>query len=178
MVPERRRRCEDWPAMERSVMPLWSPRSQLPAGGSPHKADIESDEIDRRTRHGSPTSSPPIVISTCSARKAFSRRPKEGSSCFAIAMAPSSLAYQGITCARICRSSLKRGVSRPWPHVLFRVDPEIANARGIKLAKPNWRFMKTAHPKAGRSAAYEEVLTVARANGWKIAIIDAEKPIG
>jgi len=89
--------------------------------------------------------------------------------------APSSLAYQGITCGKDLPKLLNAAFPAPGLTFYFRVDPEIAMRR--VSSRNQLEIYEKLHIQKQVSAAYEEVLTVARANGWKIAIIDAEKPI-
>ena len=89
--------------------------------------------------------------------------------------APSSLAYQGITCGEELPKLLNASFPAPGLTLYFKVDPDIAMQR--VGSRNQLEIYEKLHIQKQVSAAYEKVMRAAEANGWKIAEIDAEQPI-
>ena len=89
--------------------------------------------------------------------------------------APSSLAYQGITCGMELPRLLNAAFPAPGLTLFFRVDPD--TAMGRVSSRNQLEIYEKLHIQKQVSAAYEEILAAAGEKGWKIAFIDAEKSI-
>jgi len=89
--------------------------------------------------------------------------------------APSSLAYQGITCGKDLPALLNAAFPPPGLTLYFRVSPETAMQR--VSSRNQLEIYEKLHIQKQVSAAYEEVMRAAEADGWKIAAIDAGQPI-
>ena len=87
----------------------------------------------------------------------------------------SSLAYQGITCGKELPRRLNEVFPVPGLTIFFKIDPETAMRR--VSARDQLEIYEKLHIQKQVSAAYEEALADAKAAGWKIAVIDAEKPM-
>jgi dTMP kinase len=89
--------------------------------------------------------------------------------------APSSLAYQGITCGKELPRLLNDSFPAPGLTLYFKVNPETAMRRVSQ--RNQFEIYEKLHIQKLVSAAYEEVMAEVGEKGWKIAVIDAEKPI-
>ncbi|HWR11622.1 MAG TPA: dTMP kinase [Rectinemataceae bacterium] len=85
----------------------------------------------------------------------------------------SSLAYQGIACGMELPKRLNAIFPAPGLTLFFKIDPEIAMRR--VHSRDQLEIYEKLHIQKQVSAAYDKVLADARASGWKIAVIDAEK---
>lgn len=87
----------------------------------------------------------------------------------------SSLAYQGIACGKELPTLLNSVFPPPGLTLFFKIDPETAIRR--VSSRDQLEIYEKLHIQKQVSEAYEEVLAEARARGWNIGVIDAEKPL-
>jgi dTMP kinase len=87
----------------------------------------------------------------------------------------SSLAYQGMTCGKELPAMLNSPFPRPGLTIFFDVSAETAMRR--MAARSQLEIYEKLHIQKQVRAAYREVIASARADGWKIVEIDAEKSI-
>ena len=87
----------------------------------------------------------------------------------------SSLAYQGMTCGEELPRLLNAGFPAPSLTLFFKIDPETAMRR--VNSRDQLEIYEKLHIQKQVSAAYDKVLAQAKADGWNIALIDAEKGV-
>jgi len=87
----------------------------------------------------------------------------------------SSLAYQGMTCGIELPRLLNSGFPRPGLTLFFRVAPETAMLR--VNARSQLEIYEKMHIQKLVSQAYEDQIAAAKAIGWNIVTIDAEKSV-
>ncbi|MCE5256361.1 MAG: dTMP kinase [Spirochaetaceae bacterium] len=87
----------------------------------------------------------------------------------------SSLAYQGMACGNDLPAILNAGFPAPQLTLFFRIRPETAMRRVSSRSQLEIFEKLAAQQKI--ALKYDEVLEAARAKGWKIVEIDAERDI-